>query len=600
MQKLIRQFGEIRKSENDDRTVKFTFSTSATDRHRTVLNKEAWELDNFNRNGIAGYMHDVYGDGLLAKPDPDDVIGKARAWVEGDDLVGEITFEPSDLNEKADKVYRKIQFGSLNAVSVGFLEKGAGTMGDKDEGQDPNTYYFAGQELLEISVVNIPSNPEALKSRDFTPWNQTSTPVPEFQTDLTEEVTKSNNMSEEKKEDLAQDSKVQVEVKLDTGSLKEDIIDALRETREPLPGPPSPDLSRQDKKDLGSYSMTKAILKEAEAKSGRGKMDGIELEMHQEAIRESEEAGVTIAGLGVPTLIHSRADLAATIDAAGGYTVATELKGFIDTLKNQMVSIKAGARLMTGLKGNVSFPKASGNSTATWRSEKGTATQTDPTFTEITMLPHRLTTYTEYTTQLLKQSSIDVEKFVRENLYYSVANALESAVFVGGGSSNVPAGLENQSVNNADHGSNGTVLNWDNIVQMEQMVATDNALAGKTAYITNAAAAGKMKTTLKNDYQGGYIWENYSPVVPKGIVNGYDAYITNVLSTETKGTNTNCAAVFFGDWTKLMIGQWGGMDLLVNPYSLDTVGTIRVIIAGYYDVEVMYPEAFAAMMGMEL
>lgn len=136
---------------------------------------------------------------------------------------------------------------------------------------------------------------------------------------------------------------------------------------------------------------------------------------------------------------------------------------------------------------------------------------------------------------------------------------------------------------------------------MESMVAIDNALKGRPAYITNAAAAGKMKTTLKNDYQGGYIWENYSPVVPKGIVNGYDAYITNVLSTETRGTNANCAAVFFGDWTQLMIGQWGaGMDLLVNPYSLDTAGEIRVIIAGYYDVEVAYPESFAAMMGMEL
>ena len=135
MNKIIRQFGEIRKSETDDRTVQFVFSTSAKDRHRTVLNQDGWEIDSFNRNGIAGYMHDVYGDGLLSKPDPDDVIGKARAWVEGENLMGEIIFEPADLNEKADKVYRKIQFGSLNAVSVGFVEKGAGEMGRADDGQ---------------------------------------------------------------------------------------------------------------------------------------------------------------------------------------------------------------------------------------------------------------------------------------------------------------------------------------------------------------------------------------------------------------------------------------------------------------------------------
>ncbi len=246
MQKMIRQFGEIRKSENDNRTVQFVFSTAAKDRHRTVLNQDAWMLDNFNRNGIAGYMHDVYGDGLLSKPDPDDVIGKARSWIEDGDLIGEITFEPADLNEKADKVYRKIQFGSLNAVSVGFVEKGAGRMGDDEEGEDPEAYYFAGQELLEISVVNIPSNPEALKSRDFTPWN-------ESQTDLNKQVINQNKMEEKVKNDLPQNGKVEVELKTEGF---EKAVEKLAEMvekltpAEPLPGPVAPEFSEKDKKDL--------------------------------------------------------------------------------------------------------------------------------------------------------------------------------------------------------------------------------------------------------------------------------------------------------------------------------------------------------------
>ena len=217
------------------------------------------------------------------------------------------------------------------------------------------------------------------------------------------------------------------------------------------------------------------------------------------------------------------------------------------------------------------------------------------------MTPKRLTTYTEYTNQLLRQSSIDVEKFVRDNLYYSIANALELAVFVGSGSSNQPTGLAEQGVNDADHGSNGTVLNWANIVQMETMVAVDNALKGRPAYVTNATAAGKMKTTLKTDYQGGFIWEIFSPVVPKGTINGYDAYVTNVISNaQTRGTNSACSSIYFGDWTELMIGQWGGgLDLIVNPFTLDTYGTIRVTIAGYYDIEVKHVNAFAAIDGLE-
>ena len=69
------------------------------------------------------------------------------------------------MNERADKVYKKLQFGTLNAVSVGFRAIGKGTWGKGDEGpgQPNETYYYAGQELLEVSVVNLPANPNALR-----------------------------------------------------------------------------------------------------------------------------------------------------------------------------------------------------------------------------------------------------------------------------------------------------------------------------------------------------------------------------------------------------------------------------------------------------
>lgn len=591
MKKVIRQFGHIRKSEDDNRTVKFTFSTAAEDRHRTVLNKDGWEINNFNNNGIAGYMHDVYGDGLLAKPDPDDVIGKARAWVEGDNLVGEITFEPKDLNEKADKVYRKIQFGSLNAVSVGFVERGTGER-DKESG----IYKFAGQELLEISVVNIPSNPEALKQRDFQAWN-------EINNDL-EEVIKSINNMDEKKEDLVKKTEVEVKVNAEAfdaavtklGEKVDKLVESI-ETKN-IPGPVGADLSNKDKRDLGKFSIAKAILHYA--KGGDKALEGIELEMHQEAANELRAAGnLSLNGLGIPT-IATRADLKATVDASGGYTVATDLVGFIPTLRDQMVVLQAGAKMLPGLVGDVGMPRRATDSTATWRTEGGIATQSDPTYEQVTMKPHRLTNYTEFTQQLLRQSSINIENEVRDTLFYGIARALEVAALSGSGTSQVPAGLINTTgVNDADHGSNGTILSWNNLVKMETMVAEDNGLSGKLAYITNSTIAGKMKTTLKNTYQGGYLWEMFTPLT-KGMVNGYDAYISNTISNAvTRGTNSACSYLFFGNWEQLLIGQWGGLDLLINPYSLDTYGTIRVVVAGYFDIAVKQPKAFAAMAGIE-
>lgn len=150
---------EIRKVNEESRTITFVASDDSKDSAGTVLNQDNWDLRRFNSNGVIGYQHKVYG-GWDDTDNPDNVIGKGYAYLEDGKLMVDITFEPADINPLADKIYKKIQFGSLRAVSVGFLPIGRGKFG---EGEDSNTYYFAGQELLEVSVVNIPANPNALK-----------------------------------------------------------------------------------------------------------------------------------------------------------------------------------------------------------------------------------------------------------------------------------------------------------------------------------------------------------------------------------------------------------------------------------------------------
>lgn len=157
--------GEARKAEGkDSRRVTFVASDGTRDSAGTVLNQEGWSLERFNKNGVIGYQHKVYG-GWDDTANPDNVIGKGRAYVEGGKLYVDVDFEPKEINELADKIYQKILFGSLKAVSVGFLPTGHGSWGKGAEaidGKNP-TYYYAGQELLEVSVVNIPANPNAIK-----------------------------------------------------------------------------------------------------------------------------------------------------------------------------------------------------------------------------------------------------------------------------------------------------------------------------------------------------------------------------------------------------------------------------------------------------
>lgn len=169
--------GYVRALPKEGRTVTFVASTSTVDRHKTVLNQDNWQIENFNNNPVIGYQHDLYGGDMCNKADPDDVIGRGSARVEEIQvkdseqkekqlLVG-ITFEEKDVNEKADKIFKKIQAGTLNSVSVGFIPIGEGRKGKlvEEDGKqktiNEDVFYFDGQELLEISVVNIPANPEA-------------------------------------------------------------------------------------------------------------------------------------------------------------------------------------------------------------------------------------------------------------------------------------------------------------------------------------------------------------------------------------------------------------------------------------------------------
>lgn len=163
----------VKSVDMKERTVDVTVSTSAEDRHGTVLNQENWSIEGYKANPVIGYEHPFFG-GLCEKADPDDNIGYSDVYFdetgEGKRMGAKLHFESASLNPRADKILRKMNNGSLRAVSVGFIpiedEKGEigryGIAGEDGEIENEKTFYYHGQELLEISVVNIPSNPEAV------------------------------------------------------------------------------------------------------------------------------------------------------------------------------------------------------------------------------------------------------------------------------------------------------------------------------------------------------------------------------------------------------------------------------------------------------
>jgi HK97 family phage major capsid protein len=278
---------------------------------------------------------------------------------------------------------------------------------------------------------------------------------------------------------------------------------------------------------------------------------------------------------------------------AGGNLVATDLLSgsFIDLLRNAMIIMGMGTRMLTGLQGNIAIPRQTGGGTAYWVAEAGTPTLGDQAFDQVPMSPKTVGARTQISRKLLLQSSVDIENFVRGDLATTLGLAIQAGAIQGGGA-NEPTGiLQTAGIGVVAGGTNGLAPTWDHVVDLETAVSVANADVGTLAYLTNAKVRGVLKKTFVDAGSGIRVWQNGDTPL-----NGYRAGVTNAVpSNLTKGTGTNLSAILFGNFADLLIGMWGGLDLQVDPYSAGNSGAVIVRAFQDVDVAVRHPESFAAM-----
>jgi HK97 family phage major capsid protein len=320
------------------------------------------------------------------------------------------------------------------------------------------------------------------------------------------------------------------------------------------------------------------------------------LEMHQEAIKEATAEGRSISGVGVPYLLLSskpisRASTGQNIATAGdgGYLKQESPLLFLAALRNKMVLSQLGAKFITGLVGD--FPIVTGSLfTASWLAEDAVDTTQKIAFTKVTMQPKRVQATGALSLKLLKQSTPDVETLITDELVDSIAQALQIAAINGAGT-DAPLGILGVTgIGDVPGGTDGLAPAWSHIVTLESKILAANADGPSMGYLTNAKARGKLKQVVKASNTAEFIWD-------KDGMNGYKALVTNAVpGTLTKGgSGAVCSAILFADWSKLFIGQWGGLDIIVDPYSLKKKAEIEITALSYYDICATYPAAFAAM-----
>lgn len=364
----------------------------------------------------------------------------------------------------------------------------------------------------------------------------------------------------------------------------------------PVYGVASTSEKSERSKMAAQYSFKRAI-----EQATTGRRDGVEFEMHKEAADEFQRAGVSVSAHSVllPSDVFKR-DMTATggtSGSEGGVNVQTSVGGIIDVLLPATVLNGLGITRFDNLTGNLDLPTASTQPAAGWNTENGTATEKSPAFSKISFSPKRLAAYIQVSNQLLRQSSNSIDAYVRQYLINAMAQELEKAAIKGGGS-NEPTGIiGNSNVNVIYAGgatsnstnANGAAAVWADVVNAMKSVENNNAMG--QAYLTNPLVKAALQITGRqaSGVEGNFILQSGA-----GELNGYPlAVTTNVPSNLAKGTSSTLSAMIFGDFSKLAVASWGGMELTVDPFSGATAGLTNMVLNAYMDVNLLQPKAFA-------
>jgi len=561
------------------------------------------------------------GAALLLDHNERDQIGVIESVSIGADRKGRVAVRFS-RSARGEEIYQDVLDGIRRSVSVGYLIHHA-TLQEKNAEGAPDTYLVDDWEPYEVSLVSVPADITVGVGRSANEKspviskqeiNPISAAAPAVITSKHQEQRMEPNMVLEAEQRGAQNALARVNEINGIGQMlsyydgqnhAREFIAAGKTTEEfrqhmlgVIASKPVPTsdigLTEKEKKQFSFLRAIRALSATGSDKARAEREAGFEMECSNAV---AAKIGKESRGIFVPSDVsayrHQR-DLTVGTSTAGGHTVQTSVleQSFIEIFRNALVTAQAGARVLSGLVGPIAIPRQTGGATAYWVAESGVPTESQQAFDQVAMNGKTVGAFTDISRKLLLQSSLDVEAFVKADLAAVLALAVDSATINGTGSSNQPLGiLATSGIGAVAGGTNGLAPTWANVVDLETQVSIANANIAAMAYVTNAKVRGKLKVTEKASSTAQFIW------APGNELNGYPGFVSNqVPSNLTKGSSSGvCSAIVFGNWQELIIGLWGVLDLMVDPYSQSTSGTVRVVALQDVDIAVRHASSFAAM-----
>ncbi|MBS0348289.1 MAG: phage major capsid protein [Proteobacteria bacterium] len=318
-----------------------------------------------------------------------------------------------------------------------------------------------------------------------------------------------------------------------------------------------------------------AIACQVENRSATGALAEYQQEARAQGIAARQ------GGILVPVSIFEQRATQTTSTAAPVAPEDFSADQFIGLLRNSKIVKSLGARVLTGLRGDTVIPKQTGTSTAFWINEGDALTESGTTYGSIRLEPKHVGALSAISRQLLQQSNPSIEQLIRDDISAVVGLAVDKALLHGTAAAKQPVGILNVA---GIQTANLATLSWAAVVAMLEKLGLENITPN--AILTHAKVATKLQTTLKDAASGA------AYLLQGGRMADLPVHVTNQL--DAKAGSPAKGRLIAGDFSQLVIGEWGATEILANPYAAGYYekGDIQLRILHTMDAVVREPKAF--------
>lgn len=583
---------EVRESEGDDMTL---------EGYAAVYNSET-DLGHFREVIKPGAFDDVLDNDVraLINHDPNLILGRTTNGTL------ELSVDERGLKYKvklgdqqyAKDFYESVKRGDISQSSFAFTI-------DKQSWNEERTVRSVDKvrQLLDVSPVTYPAYAAAtVQARDQQLETEEANAVAEADTDTTVIETQThttmnlNEMkavrgkhadryeelvnlaetenrdwtnNEQEEADLCKREVERLDGKIERRQAHEDMI-----SRQAQMGGTSVSEAKEVNRVNKSFSLSRAVNAVAIGKA----LEGAEAEWAQEANREMQARGLNMAGqIGIPGSALFRAGAADDFQAGSGDGsgfVATAVPGAIDALRTPTMAERVGVTTINNATANLQFPRVSAKAAGTEETEVSADADSGLEMDQVTLTPTRVAAKTLWSKQLMLQGGPAVDQLISRELSAGINETIDKAVFAaavaGAGDTNPVAGA----------------LSYADITDAEKAVLAAGGDLSRCAWIGSPSAMSIIK--------GEAAVANIRAVVENNQLDGFTTYFTPNLA-DTAGAPT-VGTLLFGDYAAgMLLAFFGGVDLLVDPYSNAGTAQIALHVNKFYDTAVRQSGALAVV-----